>query len=77
MKKDDYYIVMEDKIEKKKDLGQYFTVGDSWFKPQIGIFLSSLPNVDIIVDPFAGRGDLLHLLEKNLCELSTWEDKGL
>ncbi len=50
-------------IEKKKvKLGQFFTTGDVWLKPQIIDFISE-SGCDIAYDPFAGAGHLIEISE--------------
>lgn len=43
---------------KKIELGQFFTKGDLWLKPQIKEFIKN-SKCEIAFDPFAGSGDLL------------------
>jgi hypothetical protein len=44
--------------DKKKGLGQFFTSKKSWLTPCIEDFMDRQPH-RIVVDPFAGRGDIL------------------
>ncbi len=46
--------------QKKQQLGQFFTIGDTWLKPQIREFIRS-SGCTVAYDPFAGNGDLLRL----------------
>lgn len=48
-------------IIKQKNLGQYFTKRSVWLKPQIKEFIARA-NPSVIVDPFAGQGDLLNVV---------------
>lgn len=48
------------KTHKKIKLGQFFTKGSQWLKPQIIDFIKK-SNCDIAYDPFAGAGDLLNI----------------
>lgn len=50
-------------ISKKVDLGQYFTIKDTWLKSQIKEFLKNL-NTEGVLDPFAGKGNLLDIAQK-------------
>ena len=43
---------------KKRDLGQFNTTGDSWLSNRIKNFIKK-SNARIILDPYAGQGDLL------------------
>ena len=49
-------------MNKKIELGQFFTKRDSWFKPQVQRFVDSI-QFDKVIDPFAGAGDLLKVFE--------------
>jgi len=53
----------EHRLDKKKELGQYFTKKDLWLKPQIKRFIHSY-KFKTVVDPFAGNGDLLNLAKE-------------
>ena len=46
-----------DRLNKKRDLGQFFTKNQVWLQPQIIEFISSV-KTDSVLDPFAGNGDL-------------------
>lgn len=60
------------KTRKKIALGQYFTKGDQWLKPQIKDFIKN-SKCTIAYDPFAGTGDLLSVSP----EYGIFETKGL
>lgn len=45
---------------KKIELGQFFTKGSEWLKPQVKEFIKS-SKCQIAYDPFAGAGHLLHI----------------
>ncbi|MCQ2776588.1 MAG: hypothetical protein MJ217_02570 [Bacilli bacterium] len=47
---------------KKIKLGQFFTVKDSWLKPQVLTFIQQ-SNCRIAYDPFAGAGNLLNAVK--------------
>ena len=47
----------------KINFGQFNTKNLIWFKPQIFDFISKT-NASVVVDPFAGHGDLLKLMTK-------------
>lgn len=49
--------------DKKRNLGQYFTKESTWLKPQVERFINKV-NPKIILDPFAGAGDLLNTVKK-------------
>lgn len=46
------------RLNKKRDLGQFFTKHQIWLQPQVIEFISNI-NIDSVLDPFAGGGDLL------------------
>jgi hypothetical protein len=48
---------------KKRSLGQFFTENDFWLKDHIVDFIKST-NAQIVIDPFAGNGDLLEAARK-------------
>ena len=50
-------------ISKKVNLGQYFTIKNTWLKPQIKDFLKNI-NIEGVLDPFAGQGDLLNIAKE-------------
>lgn len=53
--------------DKKKNYGQFFTVNSkAWLKEHIKEFILQCPNKDIILDPFAGGGDLLRTCKEEL-----------
>ena len=53
--------------DKKKNYGQFFTVNSkAWLKEHIKEFILQCPNKDIILDPFAGGGDLLRTCNEEL-----------
>lgn len=57
--------VLDEKLQftiRQKNLGQYFTKKSVWLKPQIKEFISRV-NPSVIVDPFAGQGDLLNVVD--------------
>jgi hypothetical protein len=47
-------------MNKKIDLGQFNTKKDVWLKPQVLDFIES-SDCERVIDPFAGRGDLLNV----------------
>lgn len=47
-------------MDKKIELGQFFTKSDVWLKPQIVEFIKN-SNCSIVYDPFAGNGDILNV----------------
>ena len=49
-------------MNKKRDLGQFFTKNQVWLQPQIIEFISTI-ETDNVLDPFAGDGDLLKVAE--------------
>jgi hypothetical protein len=54
--------IWEDEEDKKLILGQFFTKKDLWFQPQVEQFIKDA-NPNIIIDPFAGQGDLLKVIK--------------
>lgn len=67
---------------KKRQLGQFFTTGNSWLRPQVFDFILSI-NAKIAFDPFAGDGHLLELAQNigikevlgfDIDSLSGWEN---
>jgi hypothetical protein len=44
---------------KKQNLGQFNTKNDVWLRPHIADFIIN-SGCDVVVDPYAGRGDLIH-----------------
>lgn len=60
------------KTIKKIALGQYFTKGVQWLKPQINDFIKN-SKCTVAYDPFAGAGDLLSVSP----EYGIFETKGL
>ncbi len=55
-------------MSKKRLLGQFFTKGESWLKPQVVDFIKKSGS-QIAYDPFAGGGDMLKAAKKH-CGLS-------
>ena len=47
-------------MDKKRALGQFFTKGELWLKPQVMDFIKKTDS-SIAYDPFAGAGDLLRV----------------
>lgn len=45
-------------MDRKRALGQFFTKGELWLRPQVFDFIK-LAGCDVAYDPFAGEGDLL------------------
>lgn len=54
-------------MNTKRTLGQFFTTGSVWLKPQIIDFIKS-SRARIAYDPFAGNGDLLSSVQ-SYCDL--------
>lgn len=52
-------------MNKKIELGQFFTKDDVWLKPQIRDFIIN-SNSKVAYDPFAGGGDLLNVAKNKL-----------
>ncbi len=50
-------------VVKKRSLGQFFTKNDFWLKKHIVDFIKKV-NPDLIIDPFAGNGDMLFSVQK-------------
>ena len=57
-------IPVED-CKKKRTLGQFFTKGDCWLRPQIKRFIAA-SGAYIAYDPFAGDGCLLHKAREDI-----------
>ena len=51
--------------KKKRTLGQFFTKGDCWLRPQIEKFIIESGN-HIAYDPFAGDGCLLRKAQEDI-----------
>lgn len=49
-------------MNKKIELGQFFTIKNSWLKPQIKNFITNSKS-KTLCDPFAGNGDLLNAID--------------
>ncbi|MDC8900197.1 hypothetical protein PT313_00440 [Metamycoplasma hyosynoviae] len=49
-------------MDKKITLGQFFTIKNSWLKPQIKEFIIN-SNAKVLCDPFAGNGDLIQAID--------------
>lgn len=56
---------------KKTMLGQFFTKEDLWLKPQVKRFIEKISPSNIL-DPFAGQGDLLRVINKKYPNISTY-----
>lgn len=54
--------ILEGEARKKKTLGQYFTEGACWLKPQIKDFIQN-SSCRVAYDPFAGSGSLLSMVK--------------
>lgn len=52
-------------MNKKIELGQFFTTSDVWLKPQVKQFIENC-KCNIAYDPFAGGGDLLKVASNTL-----------
>lgn len=50
---------------KKRTLGQFFTRGDCWLRPQVKLFIES-SKAAIAYDPFAGDGSLLNAVKTRI-----------
>jgi len=50
-------------VIKKQSLGQFFTQNSFWLKDHVLKFIKST-RAEIVLDPFAGRGDLLNVAQK-------------
>ena len=59
---------------KKRTLGQFFTKGDCWLRPQVRRFIES-SKATIAYDPFAGDGSLLNAVKSRVGAIR--ETKGL
>jgi hypothetical protein len=46
-------------MSKKQNLGQFNTKNEVWLRPHIAEFIEN-SGCDVVVDPYAGRGDLFH-----------------
>lgn len=57
-----FYNINEMSIPKKNILGQFNTISSVWLKPHIKKFILSSKR-SIGLDPFAGRGDLIKVME--------------
>ncbi|MEZ0180334.1 hypothetical protein ['Camptotheca acuminata' phytoplasma] len=50
---------------KKKELGQFYTRKSIWFNEPVKEFLKdNMKSNNIILDPFAGEGDILNFLKE-------------
>ncbi|KDE44664.1 hypothetical protein [Metamycoplasma hyosynoviae] len=49
-------------MDKKITLGQFFTIKNSWLKPQIKKFIIN-SNAKVLCGPFAGNGDLMKAID--------------
>lgn len=58
-------------IKKKSNLGQFYTRNDVWLRPHIEEFIRDV-GASVVVDPFAGHGDLLHAVKG----IGEWEVAG-
>lgn len=56
---------------KKSNLGQFNTRNNVWLRPHIEEFIKDV-GASVVVDPFAGRGDLLHAVKG----IGEWEVAG-
>ena len=54
-------------INKKKNLGQYFTKQDIWLRSHIKQFIFNYKS-SIVIDPFAGAGDILNTVSDFGCK---------
>ena len=59
---------------KKRTLGQFFTKGDCWLRPQVRQFLES-SKASVAYDPFAGDGSLLNVVKSQIDTIR--DTKGL
>lgn len=50
-------------MNKKQNLGQFNTKNDVWLRPHIVEFIKN-SDCGVVVDPYAGRGDLLYAVKK-------------
>ena len=54
---------------KKRTLGQFFTKGDCWLRPQVRQFIES-SKASVAYDPFAGDGSLLNAVNSRIKSIS-------
>lgn len=59
---------------KKRTLGQFFTRGDCWLRPQVQQFIESC-GATVAYDPFAGDGSLLNTVKSEIAAIG--ETRGL
>lgn len=57
--------ITKDIDEEKVSEGKFHTKGDSWLFPQIIEFIKST-NSKFVLDPFAGNGDMLNVIQREL-----------
>lgn len=59
---------LSDDGKRKRTLGQFFTKGDCWLRPQVRRFIIQ-SGASIAYDPFAGDGCLLRKVQKDINEI--------
>jgi hypothetical protein len=61
---------------RKVVAGRFLTSNDCWLRPQIADFIQSW-NPDVVLDPFAGTGDLLRVAKKLIgCQIRGFDIQG-